>query len=38
VGRRADAIEAYDRALALTTNPAERDFLVCQRSIVDAGE
>ena len=37
-GRRADAIEAYDRALALTTNPAERDFLIRQRNLADAGE
>jgi RNA polymerase sigma-70 factor (ECF subfamily) len=30
-GRRDEAIEAYDQALALTTNPAERDFLTTQR-------
>ncbi len=37
-GRRVDAIAAYDRALALTTNPAERGFLLRQRDLVDAGE
>jgi RNA polymerase sigma-70 factor (ECF subfamily) len=37
-GRGADAVDAYDRALTLTTNPAERDFLVRQRSRADAGE
>ena len=30
-GRFAEAIAAYDRALALTTNARERDFLVAQR-------
>ena len=30
VGRTAESIEAYDRAIALTTNPAERDFLTRQ--------
>jgi RNA polymerase sigma-70 factor (ECF subfamily) len=34
VGRGADAVEAYDRAIALTTNPVERDFLARQRSAV----
>jgi RNA polymerase sigma-70 factor (ECF subfamily) len=29
--READAIAAYDRALELTTNPAEREFLIGQR-------
>jgi RNA polymerase sigma-70 factor (ECF subfamily) len=37
-GRRTDAIEAYDRALALTTNPAERDFLSRQRDVTVVGE
>lgn len=37
-GRRADAIEAYDHALKLTTNPAERDFLIRQRSLADRRE
>jgi RNA polymerase sigma-70 factor (ECF subfamily) len=37
-GRSADAIEAYDRALALTSNPAERHFLIRQRNLVDAAE
>jgi RNA polymerase sigma-70 factor (ECF subfamily) len=36
--RRADAIEAYDRALELTTNPAERAFLIRQRSLADQPE
>lgn len=31
VGRIADAVDAYDRALELTTNPAERAFLEAQR-------
>ncbi len=30
-GRRADAVAAYDRAIALTTNPVERRFLTDQR-------
>jgi RNA polymerase sigma-70 factor (ECF subfamily) len=30
-GRAAQAIEAYDRALTLTTNPTEREFLIRQR-------
>jgi RNA polymerase sigma-70 factor (ECF subfamily) len=30
-GRAADAVAAYDRALELTTNPTERDFLAAQR-------
>jgi RNA polymerase sigma-70 factor (ECF subfamily) len=33
-GRRADAIAAYDRAIALTTNPAEHRFLVDARALV----
>jgi RNA polymerase sigma-70 factor (ECF subfamily) len=33
-GRTEEAIAAYDRALELTTNPAERDFLAAQRSRV----
>jgi RNA polymerase sigma-70 factor (ECF subfamily) len=33
-GRTAEAIEAYDRALALTTNPTERDFLTGRRDAV----
>jgi RNA polymerase sigma-70 factor (ECF subfamily) len=32
-GRGAEAIDAYDRALELTTNPAEREFLIGQRRI-----
>jgi len=31
--RPADAVEAYDRALALTTNPSERAFLLGQRAL-----
>lgn len=31
-GLTAEAVAAYDRALELTTNPAERDFLVHRRS------
>jgi RNA polymerase sigma-70 factor, ECF subfamily len=34
-GRRADAMAAYDRALALTTNEAERRFLAGQRTAVE---
>lgn len=30
-GRPAEAVEAYDRALALTTNPTEHDFLTGRR-------
>lgn len=37
-GRRADAIDAYDRALAMTTNAAEHDFLLRQRARVDVRE
>jgi RNA polymerase sigma-70 factor (ECF subfamily) len=33
-GRAADAVAAYDRALTLTTNPAERRFLAAQRAAV----
>ena len=36
-GRAADAVAAYDRALELTTNPAERRFLADRRATV-AGE
>jgi RNA polymerase sigma-70 factor (ECF subfamily) len=32
-GRTADAVDAYERALALTTNPAERRFLARQRDL-----
>lgn len=32
-GRRAEALDAYDQALALTTNPAEREFLLRQRHL-----
>ncbi|HZQ56981.1 MAG TPA: DUF6596 domain-containing protein [Acidimicrobiales bacterium] len=35
-GRRSDALAAYDRAISLTTNPAERDFLARQRGAVAA--
>jgi RNA polymerase sigma-70 factor (ECF subfamily) len=31
-GRRDEAIDAYDRAIELTTNAVERDFLVRQRA------
>jgi RNA polymerase sigma-70 factor (ECF subfamily) len=30
-GRTRDAVTAYDRAIALTTNPPERAFLIRQR-------
>ncbi len=33
-GRRDDAVAAYDRALALTTNPTEREFLAQRRAEV----
>ena len=33
-GRRAEAVAAYDRALALTTNPAEQHFLADRRAAV----
>ncbi len=33
-GRRADAIDAYDRAIALTANPTEQAFLRRQRATV----
>jgi RNA polymerase sigma-70 factor (ECF subfamily) len=33
-GRRGDALEAYERAIQLTTNAVERDFLVRQRAAV----
>ena len=32
-GHRADALEAYDRAIELTTNPAELEFLIRQRRL-----
>ena len=35
-GRRDDAIDAYDRAIALATNPTERAFLVRRRALVTA--
>jgi RNA polymerase sigma-70 factor (ECF subfamily) len=35
-GRAGDAIAAYDRAIELTTNPAERRFLTQQRAAVAA--
>jgi RNA polymerase sigma-70 factor (ECF subfamily) len=31
-GQRDEAVAAYDRAIELTSNPAERDFLRLQRS------
>jgi RNA polymerase sigma-70 factor (ECF subfamily) len=31
VGREAAAVAAYDRALELTTNPPEREFLIGRR-------
>jgi len=31
-GRRDEAIDAYDRAIGLTANAVERDFLVRQRA------
>ena len=34
-GRRDEAIEAYDRALELTTNPTEHAFLTRQRRLAD---
>jgi len=34
-GRRTDAIAAYDRALSLTTNPTEQQFLVRRRAALD---
>ena len=38
-GRRAEALEAYDRALELTSNPAEHEFLLRQRAAVgEAGD
>jgi RNA polymerase sigma-70 factor (ECF subfamily) len=33
-GRRGDALEAYERAIQLTTNAVERDFLMRQRAAV----
>jgi RNA polymerase sigma-70 factor, ECF subfamily len=36
-GRTAEAITAYDRAIELTTNPAEHRFLAQQREILTAG-
>jgi RNA polymerase sigma-70 factor (ECF subfamily) len=35
-GRRDDALAAYDRAIALTTNPTERRFLAARRSAAGA--
>jgi RNA polymerase sigma-70 factor (ECF subfamily) len=32
-GHRAEALDAYDQAIELTTNPAEREFLIRQRSL-----
>ena len=32
-GHHADALDAYDRAIGLTTNPAEREFLMRQRHL-----
>ena len=37
-GRHADAVAAYDRALELTTNQAERRFLVDRRAAVTAAD
>ena len=37
VGQRAQALLAYDRALELTTNPAERSFLETQRQAAASG-
>lgn len=37
-GRADDAIDAYDRALELTTNRAEREFLRRQRGLADQSE
>ena len=36
-GRTAEAITAYDRAIELTTNPAEHRFLTRQREVLTAG-
>jgi RNA polymerase sigma-70 factor (ECF subfamily) len=36
-GRTAEAIRAYDRAIELTTNPAEHRFLARQRAVLTAG-
>ncbi len=36
-GRTAEAITAYDRAIELTTNPAEHRFLAQQREVLTAG-
>jgi RNA polymerase sigma-70 factor, ECF subfamily len=33
-GRTADALAAYDRAIELTTNPSERNFLATQRAAI----
>lgn len=38
LGRRAAAAAAYDRAIALTTGPAERDYLTGLRHAVDRDE
>ena len=37
-GRTGDAIGAYERAIALTTNPTERAFLTRQRDAIAGGE
>ena len=34
LGRSADAVAAYDRAIELSTNDAERDFLIARRAAV----
>lgn len=36
LGRTPDAIAAYDAALTLATNAAERNFLQGQRDVLDA--
>ena len=35
LGRRADAAAAYDRAIALAGNAAERSFLTARRALLD---
>jgi RNA polymerase sigma-70 factor (ECF subfamily) len=37
VGRSAEAVAAYDRAIELTTNPSEAQFLVGRRSVAATG-
>ena len=34
LGRSADAVAAYDRAIDLSTNDTERDFLIARRAAV----